>query len=223
MTGMRICGRARAAALALALLLLPAQAALAEAIVMTETLHGRVPVQTWKALRDEGVVKQDKDYSCGAASIATLLTHFYRQPTTELEILELLSELGKDKAATSFEDLSIILPDLGFRAVGLALSEEQLAKLKVPVIVFVRSRETDHFAVLSGVSPDRVGLADPALGNRTLTRAQFRGIWETRDDARLVGRALAVLPLVPAETAEDFFGPPQVSRVPYQLLTIRPD
>ncbi|MDP2830224.1 MAG: cysteine peptidase family C39 domain-containing protein [Sulfuricellaceae bacterium] len=103
------------------------------ALIATETLNGMVPVKTWKALRDERVVKQDTDYSCGAASLATLLSHYYQRPTMEKEILDLLSALNKDKGAISFEDMSRILPTMGFRGIGLALSWEQLTKSKLPV------------------------------------------------------------------------------------------
>jgi predicted double-glycine peptidase len=137
--------------------------------------------------------------------------HYYGRPTTEKDILDLLTARAKDKAAASFEDMAAILPALGFRGVGLALSPEQLARLKMPVIVFVRARKEDHFAVLAGVGPERVKLADPALGNRSLSWRQFLERWDTRADAQLKGRALAVLPLnTGANTgapASDFFTP----------------
>lgn len=211
--------RLLAASLALACAL-PAPA-YAVAHLHTQTLSGSVPVATWKARRDARVVKQDKDYSCGAASLATLLSHYWQRPTTESEILDLLVAKDKDKAAASFDDMAAILPKLGFRGVGLALSFEQLQKLKAPVIVFVRARKEDHFAVLGGISADRVKLADPSLGNRTLTHAQFLDLWQTRDDATLKGRVLAVLPHGQTAPADDFYAPPETSPLPYELLTLR--
>jgi len=47
------------------------------------SLAGSVKVKSWKALRDERVVKQDLDYSCGAASLATVLNEYYGQPITD--------------------------------------------------------------------------------------------------------------------------------------------
>lgn len=45
-----------------------------------------------------------------------------------------------------------------------------------------------------------------SLGNRRLSRAQFLAMWETRDDAVLKGRLLAVLPLTSSvATSDDFF------------------
>lgn len=195
--------------------------ALGAAHLMTETLNGGVPVQTWKARRDARVVKQDEDFSCGAASLATLLTHYYQRPTTEREILDLLAASNKDKAAASFEDMARVLPALGFRGAGLALSWEQLTKSRVPMLVFVRARKEDHFAVLSGIGGDRVRLSDPALGNRVLSRRQFLDIWNTRDDMSLTGRVLTVLPRETVMRSEAFFHPPNVSAVPYELMSIR--
>jgi len=33
-------------------------------------------IKTWKDLRDHQVEKQDQDYSCGTAAVATLLRYF---------------------------------------------------------------------------------------------------------------------------------------------------
>ncbi len=43
----------------------------------TATLKGQISVRTWKDFRDERIVKQDLDYSCGAASVATIMKGFY--------------------------------------------------------------------------------------------------------------------------------------------------
>ena len=49
-----------------------------EAVILaTHSASGQVPVKSWKTRRDARIVKQDLDYSCGAASLATLLNNFY--------------------------------------------------------------------------------------------------------------------------------------------------
>lgn len=35
--------------------------------------NGHVAIKTWKEIRDGGLEKQDLDYSCGSASVATIL------------------------------------------------------------------------------------------------------------------------------------------------------
>ncbi|MDO5102601.1 MAG: cysteine peptidase family C39 domain-containing protein [Lautropia sp.] len=89
------------------------------------------------------------------------------------------------------------MPTFGFKARGFAASWDQLVKLKLPVIVYVKYRKDDHFSVLRGISGNTVWLADPSLGNRTFSKAQFLKMWQTRDDKKapaLAGKFLAVLP-----------------------------
>ncbi|SMN16446.1 bacteriocin resistance protein, putative [uncultured Candidatus Thioglobus sp.] len=97
-------------------------------IVPIANLNIEVGTKTWKDLRDEKIVKQDKDYSCGAASMATLLNEFYNQSFTEIELLK---AMDKGDGSASFDDMAKALPQFGFRAVGYALSFEQLSKLKI--------------------------------------------------------------------------------------------
>ncbi|MFN4064518.1 MAG: C39 family peptidase [Parazoarcus communis] len=173
-------------------------------LLVTHSVHGVVPVQSWKARRDARIVKQDLDYSCGAASLATLLNSFYGQDVTEEALLKAMDK-GDDRA--SFEDMARALPQFGFRAQGFAASWEQLARLKMPVILYVKHRKDDHFTVLRGISGDTVWLADPSLGNRTYSRAQFLAMWQTREDANdgLAGKFLAVLPQDAQVVAQDDF------------------
>ena len=152
--------------------------------------HGEVRVQNWKARRDFGIVKQNLDFSCGAASIATLLNNFYGQNLTEREILE---RMGKTELRASFEDMRQVMPQLGFEAKGYALPFEQLVQLKIPVIVYLKYRKNDHFSVLRGIDGDTVLLADPSLGHVSLSREQFLAAWNTRD-GEMAGKILAVLP-----------------------------
>jgi predicted double-glycine peptidase len=68
-------------------------------------LMSQILVKSWKSIRDSRVVKQDLDYSCGAASIATLLSEYYQRPTSEKEILDLLVAETDKKGAASFADM----------------------------------------------------------------------------------------------------------------------
>jgi predicted double-glycine peptidase len=184
----------------------PSQAAPAEgAFLATYSTRGSVPVKSWKTLRDQGIVKQDLDFSCGAASLATLLNSFYGQNVTEEALLKAMDK-GDGKA--SFDDMARALPQFGFRAQGFAASWEQLTRLKMPVVVYVKNRKQDHFTVLRGISGNTVWLADPSLGNRTFSREQFLAMWETRSEANdgLAGKFLAVLPAdADLDPSKDFF------------------
>ncbi len=174
-------------------------------LLVTRTIYGVVPVQSWKRLRDARIVKQDLDFSCGAASLATLLNSYYGLNVTEEAILQ---AMDKGDGRASFEDMARALARFGFKAQGLAASYQQLVRLRMPVIVYVKHRKDDHFSVLRGIDAETVWLADPSLGNRTFSRSQFLEMWQTRQDKddELGGKFLAVLPLAqPIEVSEDFF------------------
>ena len=195
----------------------------ADATLSTPTLQGSVAVQSWKDRRDAQIVKQDLDYSCGAASLATILNGFYGKAVTEEEILK---AMNKEDGMASFADMAAVLPRLvtsgSFKGPGLALSFAQLQKIKIPAIVYLRYRGNDHFSVLRGISEDTVWLGDPSWGNRRLSTHQFLQMWETRDDLDYKGKVLLVLPTVAATPTQDVFFQVPISNVlPVELLGIR--
>ena len=138
---------------------------------------------TLKELRDQHVVKQQLDYSCGAAALATLLSNYYGEQTSESEIRDLLnmrfSKLTKEDIARktrngySLLDLKFAAEQLGYQAAGFKLTADQLRQLAAPVIVYVRPLGYHHFAVLRGIAADRVFLADPGRGNLSMSIARF--------------------------------------------------
>ena len=152
--------------------------------------YGKTTVKSWKTQRDFGIVKQDLDFSCGAASLATLLNGFYGLELTEEEILD---KMDKTRERASFDDMRRVLPQYGFEAKGYALSYEKLAQLKMPVVVYLKYRKDNHFSVLRGINGNTVLLADPSLGQVSLSRAQFEKAWNTRNST-LSGKILAVVP-----------------------------
>ncbi|MFC0036083.1 cysteine peptidase family C39 domain-containing protein [Cardiobacterium valvarum] len=164
-------------------------------------------IKDWKTMRDDGIIKQDLDYSCGAASIATLLNRQYGQQVTEEEVLALLKKVAKKEGRASFADMQQILPELGFRAQGYALSFAQLKQLHSPVIVYLRYRNNEHFSVLYGIDDNTVLLADPSLGHLSLSSEQFLKAWNTRDET-LQGKILAIVPnrsRIDIKTSTNFF------------------
>ncbi len=181
--------------------------------LQTPSVQGRVPAQSWQALRNAQVVKQDFDYSCGAASLSTILNFQYGQMVSEETLLKAFDKTD----AASFADMARVLPQFGFKGVGVALDYAQLAKLKIPVVVYLRYRGDDHFSVLRGIDAERVTLADPSWGNRTFYKADFMAMWHTREDEALPGKALLVLPQKPIAEG-GFFSPPTSIAPPLHLL-----
>lgn len=154
-----------------------------------------VNVKSWKEIRDAQVIKQAYDFSCGAASMATLLRGAYGVEVTEMSLLE---AMGKTNGRASFSDMARVLQQYGFRAQGYSASFSQLERLTMPVILYVKHRKYDHFTVLRGISGNTVWLADPSTGNQTLSRAQFLDMWETiqakTPEGTARGKFLAIFP-----------------------------
>ena len=158
----------------------------------TTSLNGSIGVISWKALRDFRVVKQEFDYSCGAASVATLLNGFYGLDVTEADILR---SIEKD-AAASFENLAKAVVPYGFKSGGLVVSFDDLKKLSIPVIAYLNYKGQDHFTVLRGVSKQgNVAIGDPSWGNRRFRPHQFKKLWETVDNnGTPQGKILLIIP-----------------------------
>jgi hypothetical protein len=150
-----------------------------------------IPITTWKEMRDAQVVKQDLDYSCGASSLSTILTHFYQQPVTEEQIL---TDMNLTSMMASFQDLAVVSQKYGFTAKGIATNYDTLKKLKIPAIVYLNHKRSDHFSVIKSINDTHIVLADSSWGNRTLTRSQFEAMWHTRSNDNLKGSLLLILP-----------------------------
>jgi hypothetical protein len=193
----------------------------ADGILSTHSATGTIEMKSWKELRDENVVKQKLDYSCGPASAATILTHYYKRPTTEKELIQKMNQWR----AASFADISQILPDYGYKGLGLALDAQQLRKIKVPVIVYLRHEGQEHFSVLKGVNDDNVYLADPTWGNVRFRWSKFMAMWETRGEEKEKGKILLIVPngtsLASAQTSKEFFSLQNVNYFDTEILTYR--
>lgn len=137
-----------------------------------------------KALRDQNLVRQAKDFSCGAAALATLLTYGLNDPVTEEQVLDdLFAQLSstdasvRQKTGFSLLDMQTVAQRRGYKAQAFRLAPQDLAKLTGPVIVFIEPQGYKHFAVLRGIRGDRVFLADPSRGNVRMPAYQFMQTW----------------------------------------------
>ncbi len=134
--------------------------------------------------RDENLIRQQYDYSCGAAALATLMRFGFGDPVTEQQIVtDLFAGLAGEDAAIresegfSLFDLQQVAKKRGYKAEGFRLEPQYIAQLNGPVIVFLETLGYKHFAVLKGVRGDRVYLADPSRGNIRMPAYRFLQAW----------------------------------------------
>lgn len=146
------------------------------------------PVRSMLALRDANVVRQRHDYSCGAASLATLISYGLDDPVDEAWFLDrLVAPLAQDalvelqKRGLSLLDMQRLARERGHRAQGFRIHRDELPKLERPVIVFIQPKGYRHFAVLKGIRGDRAYLADPSQGNMRMPLYRFIEMWADAD------------------------------------------
>jgi len=141
-----------------------------------------VPVVSYQARPFLAVVRQEHDFSCGSAALATLLTFHYDRPTTEREAFDAMYAVG-DKAKIQREGFSLLemktyLESIGYQADGFRVSLDKVARVGVPVIVLIETRGYKHFVVIKGLLDDRVLVGDPARGVAVMSRADFMQLWK---------------------------------------------
>jgi predicted double-glycine peptidase len=123
------------------------------------------------------VVRQQFDYSCGSAALATLLRFHYRRAATESEVFKAMYEAG-DQAqiqATGFSllDMKLYLQSIGYRADGFRITLDKLALVGVPAIALIERDGYRHFVVIKGLENGRVLVGDPARGVGAYEVAEF--------------------------------------------------
>lgn len=176
---------ARIASLVVAALLATAGAAEAGPVEPPFQIGGAysVRVTSLKEARFARTVRQQTDYSCGAAALATLLTHQYAHPVPEEQVLqEMLRHADAEtvrRDGFSMLDMKRYLASEGFEADGFEASVTELAAAGVPAVAMIDQEGYHHFVVIKGVREGRVLVADPAAGLRAMPIAAFEAMRAT--------------------------------------------
>lgn len=159
----------------------PAAASAGEFQTSIGGLTFRAPVVSLREARFQTVIRQQYDYSCGSAAIASLLTYHYDRPTTEAEVFTVMYEAGDQekirRQGFSLLDMKKYLEGRGLRADGFKMSLETLAELGVPAITLINTGGYLHFVVIKGIAEGEVVIGDPALGVRIMRLEDFEAVW----------------------------------------------
>jgi len=182
-------------------------------------------IKSWLDLKNRDVVKQKYDYSCGSASLATILKHFYNLDISEKDILKEIISNKKNKlhksVGLSFFELGEFVKKRGFKAIGLALDIDSLKNLKIPVVIYVKIRKDTHFTVFKGIGKNFVYLADPSLGNIKIKLSKFKEMFYGVDNLKYRGKILAILPKNgEIKTNKQFLEKGDFSNINYKILML---
>jgi len=142
-------------------------------------------------LRFEATIPQQRDFTCGAASLATLITFYWGKVVTEQAALDTLKGRYTDAEITklgetglSFDDLIYMAGKLGYSADGAKIPRDQLADVAGPLIVHLDKGALKHFVVLRKTGDHVYYVSDPVVGQLTMSETEFA--------TQYTGNALAV-------------------------------
>ena len=123
----------------------------------------RMRVTSLKEARFATTLRQQYDFSCGSAALATLLTFHYGKPTSEQTIFSQMFQTG-DRAKISKQGFSLLdmkryLSAHGYSADGFEQPVERLAQERLPAIVLLSERGYRHFVVVKGLAGEECSSA----------------------------------------------------------------
>ncbi len=148
-------------------------------------IFNKTHVTSLKALKEQNLIMQRYDYSCGAASLATLMKYYFNDDVSEIQLLDHIKKTFNkqefervEKDGLSFLELEKISRSLGYQSASVRLKISALLQLSGPVIVYLQTKQNRHFVVLRGIKGDTVFLADPSRGNIRILIDDFKQEWK---------------------------------------------
>lgn len=141
----------------------------------------KIPVVSFNDRKFSTTYKQQYDFSCGSAALASLLTFHYDYDINEQGVFVDMFEYG-DKAKIqqqgfSMLDMKRFLERRGYKSNGFRMP---LDKLKVPAITIINNNGYMHFVVIKGYNEKEVLVGDPSVGVKVIPLDDFNTMWGQR-------------------------------------------
>lgn len=140
------------------------------------------PFLSLKEIRERGIVMQQWETSCAAATLATVLTYGFNDPISERQVaLKMLEMTDPDKVKAqrgfSMLDMKRFVEARGYQGSAYQnLTLDDLRLFHAPIVPIDR-HGYNHYVVFNGVRGDRALLADPAFGHYEMSLERFAAVW----------------------------------------------
>jgi HlyB family type I secretion system ABC transporter len=135
---------------------------------------------------------QQSTSDCGAACLVMVARYWGKH----VSLNRLRDIANVDRNGTSLKGLSTAAESIGFSTRPVKASLKQLGQQRLPAIVHWQGK---HYIVVYAVTPKQVIVADPALGQKTLSHQEFKRDW--------TGYALLLQPTILLKDAKEFKTP----------------
>ena len=144
------------------------------------TLWAEFVVKSYQELKNENMIRQNYEQSCGAASLATLLNMSNFKQFTELEILQAMNEKALNTDMVSFSQLIATLEKLGFEGGAYQIQRTSLDKLVgLPLLVKIEDDPRfPHFVIIINHKGDFLQILDPSSGAYISSKREFFSLWD---------------------------------------------
>ncbi|EHN8579966.1 C39 family peptidase [Campylobacter jejuni] len=137
-------------------------------------------VKSYQEIKNERVIRQTYEQSCGASSLATLLNILDDRNFDELKLLKTMSGQNLYTDMVSFADLNDAVKKLGYESNSYQINRENLDKLvNIPVLVKIEDDPRfPHFVVIINHKGNYLQILNPSHGEYISSKSQFFSIWD---------------------------------------------
>lgn len=144
----------------------------------------RISTKSFAEMRFDTVYKQEFDFSCGSAALASLLTFHYGDVVSEKNVFVEMYEHGdqekiKDQGF-SMLDMKNYLGRHGYGSDGFKFNLDKLREFNSPAITIIDLNGYLHFVIIKGMTEQKVLVGDPAVGVKIIPRDEFEKMWGER-------------------------------------------
>ncbi|EJP6546082.1 C39 family peptidase [Campylobacter upsaliensis] len=156
-------------------------------------LKAEFVVKSYQEIKNEKVIRQNYEESCGAASLATLINILDDSNLTELDLLKAMSGQQLYTDMVSFADLNDAVKKLGFQSKSYKIDRKILESIiSVPILVKIEDDPRfPHFVVIINHKGNYLQILDPSYGEYISSKREFYSVW---DRYKKGGFALVVNP-----------------------------
>ncbi|EAK2073568.1 peptidase C39 [Campylobacter jejuni] len=137
-------------------------------------------VKSYQEIKNERVIRQTYEQSCGASSLATLLNILDDIKFDELKLLKIMSGQNLYTDMVSFADLNDAVKKLNYESNSYQINRENLDKLvNIPMLVKIEDDPRfPHFVVIINHKGNYLQILDPSHGEYISSKSQFFSIWD---------------------------------------------
>ena len=150
-------------------------------------------VKSYQELRNQKVIRQNYEESCGASALATLINLIDDKKLSELDLLKLMSQKELYTDMVSFVDLKEAVRKLNYESQTYQINTELLDKLiNIPILVKIEDDPRfPHFVVIINHKGNYLQVLDPSHGEYISSKSQFFSVWDRYNKG---GYALIIVP-----------------------------